>query len=127
VQVGVPHDDTNFENRQPRSSPPPIVVVVVKNAGIDTIRILMPWAAGAEPDDGTFNWGADFVPPKFYSLPSSAGGHAGVPITQAEQLYAAMAANGDGNKKMWATEYGRPSSALSEASRAAFVGDFLRT
>jgi VCBS repeat-containing protein len=66
--------------------------------------------------------------PYFYSIPFSAGeGHAGVPITQAEQLYAVMVANGDGNKKIWATEYGQPSSVVSEANQAAFVGDFLRT
>jgi YVTN family beta-propeller protein/VCBS repeat-containing protein len=66
--------------------------------------------------------------PYFYSLPFSQGeGHAGVPITQAEQLYAVMVANGDGEKKIWATEYGEPSSVASEAGEAAFIGDFLRT
>lgn len=66
--------------------------------------------------------------PYLYSLPFSGGeGHAGVPITQAEQLHALMVANGDGNKKIWATEYGQPSSEVSEANQAAFIGDFLRT
>lgn len=66
--------------------------------------------------------------PYLYSLPFSAGeGHAGVPITQAEQLHALMVANGDGNKKIWATEYGQPSSEFSEANQAAYIGDFLRT
>ncbi|OBF41815.1 hypothetical protein A5724_04720 [Mycobacterium sp. ACS1612] len=66
--------------------------------------------------------------PYLYSLPFSAGeGHAGVPITQAQQMYAVMVANGDGNKKIWVTEYGQPSSEVSEANQAAFVGDFLRT
>ncbi|MFG1931307.1 Ig-like domain-containing protein [Mycobacterium sp. NPDC048908] len=66
--------------------------------------------------------------PYLYSIPFSAGeGHAGVPITQAEQMYAVMVANGDGNKKIWVTEYGQPSSVVSEANQAAFVGDFLRT
>jgi VCBS repeat-containing protein/YVTN family beta-propeller protein len=65
--------------------------------------------------------------PYLYSVPFSAGeGHAGVPITQAEQMYAVMVANGDGNKKIWATEYGEPSSEVSEATQAAYVGDFLR-
>jgi hypothetical protein len=66
--------------------------------------------------------------PYLYSVPFSAGeGHAGVPITQAEQLHALMVANGDGNKKIWATEYGQPSSEFSEANQAAYIGDFLRT
>lgn len=38
-----------------------------------------------------------------------------------------MVANGDGNRKIWATEYGQPSSAFSEANQAAYAGDFLRT
>jgi VCBS repeat-containing protein len=66
--------------------------------------------------------------PYLYSVPFSAGeGHAGVPITQAQQLHALMVANGDGNKKIWATEYGQPSSEVSEANQAAYIGDFLRT
>jgi large repetitive protein len=66
--------------------------------------------------------------PYLYSVSFSAGeGHAGVPITQAEQLHALMVANGDGNKKIWATEYGQPSSEFSEANQAAYIGDFLRT
>jgi VCBS repeat-containing protein len=66
--------------------------------------------------------------PYLYSVPFSGGeGHAGVPITQAEQLHALMVANGDGNKKIWATEYGQPSSEFSEANQAAYIGDFLRT
>ena len=66
--------------------------------------------------------------PYLYSLAFSAGeGHAGVPITLAEQIYAVMVANGDGNKKIWATEYGEPTSDVSEATQAAYIGDFLRT
>jgi hypothetical protein len=66
--------------------------------------------------------------PYLYTVPFSAGeGHAGVPITQAEQLHALMVANGDGHKKIWATEYGQPSSEFSEANQAAYIGDFLRT
>ncbi|MHA3020122.1 Ig-like domain-containing protein [Mycobacterium sp. BMJ-28] len=66
--------------------------------------------------------------PYLYSVLFSAGeGHAGVPLTQAEQLHAVMVANGDGTKKIWATEYGEPTSDVSEAVQAAYIGDFLRT
>ncbi|GAS95764.1 outer membrane adhesin like protein, precursor [Mycolicibacterium canariasense] len=66
--------------------------------------------------------------PYLYSVLFSAGeGHAGVPFTQAQQLHAVMAANGDGNKKIWATEYGEPTSDVSEEVQAAYIGDFLRT
>ncbi len=65
--------------------------------------------------------------PYHYGVPFSAGeGHAGVPLTQAQQLYAVMVANGDANLKIWATEYGQPVSEGGEATQAAFVGDFLR-
>ncbi|HET6735857.1 MAG TPA: hypothetical protein VFH65_24625, partial [Mycobacterium sp.] len=66
--------------------------------------------------------------PYLYSVPFSAGeGHAGVPITQAEQLHALMVANGDGNKKIWATEYGQPTSSVDETTQADYIRDFLTT
>lgn len=66
--------------------------------------------------------------PYQYAVEFSAGaGHAGVPITMAEQMYAVMVANGDGNKKIWVTEYGEPTSVVSDAGQAAYIGDFLRT
>jgi VCBS repeat-containing protein/YVTN family beta-propeller protein len=66
--------------------------------------------------------------PYQYATEFSAGeGHAGMPITMAEQMYAVMVANGDGNKKIWVTEYGEPSSAVGEDEQAAYIADFLRT
>lgn len=65
--------------------------------------------------------------PYLYSKPFSVQqGHAGVPFTQAQQLHEVMVANGDGHKKIWATEYGQPASEGGEAVQAAYVGDFLR-
>ncbi|SEH59900.1 VCBS repeat-containing protein/40-residue YVTN family beta-propeller repeat-containing protein [Mycolicibacterium rutilum] len=49
------------------------------------------------------------------------------PIWQLNEIYKLMVANGDGNKKIWATEYGQPSHLVSEESQAAFIADFLRT
>ncbi|MGV0851335.1 Ig-like domain-containing protein [Mycolicibacterium phlei] len=49
------------------------------------------------------------------------------PRWQLNQIYALMVANGDGNKKIWATEYGQPSHLVSEQSQADFIADFLRT
>jgi hypothetical protein len=37
-----------------------------------------------------------------------------------------MVANGDGNKKIWATEYGQPSAYAGDATQAAYLGNFLR-
>ena len=65
--------------------------------------------------------------PYAYSLAFSQGeDKPATPISQAEQIYAIMVANGDGNKKIWATEYGQPASQVSEANQAAYIGDFLR-
>lgn len=65
--------------------------------------------------------------PYLYSKPFSVQqGHAGVPFTQAQQLHEVMVANGDGHKKIWATEYGQPASEGGETVQAAYVGDFLR-
>jgi YVTN family beta-propeller protein/VCBS repeat-containing protein len=49
------------------------------------------------------------------------------PLNQVKKIYNLMVANGDGNKKIWATEYGQPSSVVSEADEASYLGDFLRT
>ena len=38
-----------------------------------------------------------------------------------------MAAYGDGNKKIWATEYGMPSVLVTEQGQADFIDDFLTT
>lgn len=49
------------------------------------------------------------------------------PIWQLNEIYKLMVANGDGNKKIWATEYGQPSHLVSEESQAVFIADFLQT
>ena len=36
-----------------------------------------------------------------------------------------MVANGDGARQVWATEYGLPTSSVSEAQQAAFIHDFV--
>jgi hypothetical protein len=48
------------------------------------------------------------------------------PLTLITEIHDVMVANGDGNKKIWATEYGEP-SLYTEATQAAFIDDFLRT
>ncbi|WP_237569985.1 Ig-like domain-containing protein [Mycolicibacterium lacusdiani] len=65
--------------------------------------------------------------PYQYTTPFSQGGYMfESPISQANRIYALMVANGDGHKKIWATEYGQPSSEASDANQAAYIGDFLR-
>jgi len=64
--------------------------------------------------------------PYHYNLKFSAG--AGVPnspLSQTDGIHQAMAANGDGGKKIWATEYGEPNSAVDEATQADYIRDFL--
>ncbi|MFC7673140.1 Ig-like domain-containing protein [Mycolicibacterium sp. GCM10028919] len=65
--------------------------------------------------------------PYQYTTPFSQGGYMfESPLSQANRIYALMVANGDGHKKIWATEYGQPSSEASDANQAAYIGDFLR-
>ncbi|MCT7656845.1 Ig-like domain-containing protein [Mycobacterium deserti] len=81
------------------------------------------YAAGAA---GYFD--ALSVHPYLYSLQFSDGTNVqNSPMDQVQDIYALMVANGDGNKKIWATEYGQPSHLVSEASQTEFIGDFLRT
>ena len=66
--------------------------------------------------------------PYHFSLPFSAGGeYYEAPLTQAQRIHDLMALAGDGNKKIWATEYGEPSAVGGEDQQAAYLGDFLRT
>ncbi|MDT5018251.1 MAG: hypothetical protein QOD39_4411, partial [Mycobacterium sp.] len=61
---------------------------------------------------------------KMFSTPST---NPAAPKNQAASLHNLMVANGDGSKKIWATEYGQPAGIVSEQSQADYIGDFLRT
>ncbi|BBY32435.1 hypothetical protein BST33_07530 [Mycolicibacter minnesotensis] len=67
--------------------------------------------------------------PYHYTLPFSAGlGLTNSPWEQVQALNAIMAANGDGDLKIWATEYGNattPVFGVSETVQANFLEDFL--
>lgn len=67
--------------------------------------------------------------PYHYTLPFSAGlGVTNSPWEQLQALNAIMAANGDGDLKIWATEYGNPTTpvfGVSETVQANFLEDFL--
>jgi hypothetical protein len=49
------------------------------------------------------------------------------PINQLSLIHQAMVANGDGDKLIWATEYGQPTSEGGEAKQAQFISNFLNT
>lgn len=67
--------------------------------------------------------------PYHYTLPFSAGaGTANTPLDQVRKLYELMVANGDGDKQIWATEYGTattPGWGVTQAEQAALLRDFL--
>lgn len=67
--------------------------------------------------------------PYHYTLPFSQGaGVADSPMQQVLALRALMEANGDGDLKLWATEYGSPTTpffGVSEEQQAAFMKDFI--
>jgi hypothetical protein len=47
------------------------------------------------------------------------------PMNQVMAMRQIMLANGDGAKKIWASEYGVPMTAANEATQAAFIGDLM--
>lgn len=64
--------------------------------------------------------------PYQYTTKFSAGGyHPDGPINQVAGIREQMVANGDGAKKIWATEYGEPSSVVGERTQAEYVDDML--
>jgi hypothetical protein len=90
---------------------------------IDSVRFLTEmYEAGAA---GYFD--ALSFHPYSMSLFSDGQSVAGSPLVMANQMHDVMAAYGDGNKKIWATEYGMPSVLVSEAGQASYVEDFLTT
>lgn len=68
-----------------------------------------------------------YHPYHYYVKFSQGGGMPSSPLTLANQIHDVMVEYGDGNKKIWATEYGEPSSLAGEAGQAAFIDDFLST
>lgn len=82
------------------------------------------YAAGAQ---GYFD--ALSYHPYQYQVPFGQGTPYGPasPINQLTAMHQTMVANGDGAKQIWATEYGEPTSVVSEATQASFISNFLNT
>ena len=61
--------------------------------------------------------------PYQYQVPFGQGRPYGAasPINQLDLMHQEMVANGDGSKQIWATEYGEPTSVVSEATQASFI------
>ncbi|WP_415976090.1 cellulase family glycosylhydrolase [Rhodococcus sp. 077-4] len=80
------------------------------------------YAAGAA---GSFD--ALSYHPYQYSLKFSEGPYVDhSPARQLMDMRAAMVANGDGSKKIWATEYGVPTSVVSGDQQNAMITDFVQ-
>lgn len=79
------------------------------------------YAAGAKGYFDAFSFH-----PYHYSLMFSDGVTvANSPVQQLIQIHLIMVANGDGNKRIWSTEYGQPASSGGEAQQNAYVTDIL--
>lgn len=63
--------------------------------------------------------------PYHYTTPFSQGTDPDSPRIQVAAIRALMIANGDGARQVWATEYGLPTSSVSEAQQAAYIHDFV--
>jgi VCBS repeat-containing protein len=98
-------------------------VLTFGNLTIDPVTYLQEmYADGAQ---GYFD--AVAFHPYNYNAEFSSGTYSTSPIKEVEAMYALMVANGDGAKEIWATEYGEPSSIVSEQSQANYIDDFLTT
>lgn len=63
--------------------------------------------------------------PYHYTTPFSQGTDPDSPLEQVADIRALMVANDDGARQVWATEYGLPTSSVSEAQQAAYIHDFV--
>ena len=81
------------------------------------------YAAGAA---GYFD-ALSFHPYNYTSMFSEGTAFANSAIKQLTELRQIMDANGDSDLLVWVTEYGQPSSQVSEANQAAYIADFLTT
>jgi len=102
------------------------VIAAAPDSGTDAVNsvrfVREMYAAGAA---GYFD-ALSYHPYHYYVKFSQGGPYPTSPLTMAYQMHDVMVANGDGNKKIWATEYGEPSKLGSEAIQAAYINDFLR-
>jgi VCBS repeat-containing protein len=90
---------------------------------IDAVRFIRDmYASGAAG-----NFDALAFHPYHYSSPFSVSDPEQIyPRAEADQIHQLMVANGDGEKLIWATEYGQPVAVGGEARQAEFLADFLR-
>ncbi|MGK2867783.1 MAG: cellulase family glycosylhydrolase [Mycobacterium sp.] len=68
-----------------------------------------------------------FHPYNYTSTLSAGTTFANSAIKQLTELRELMNANGDAEKLIWVTEYGQPSTQVSEENQAAYIADFLAT
>lgn len=79
------------------------------------------YAAGAKDSFDALS----YHPYHYWTAFSEGGDVTDSPINQMTAIYALMVANGDGDLKIWATEYGLPTGQLSEAQQAAYIADLI--
>lgn len=63
--------------------------------------------------------------PYQYTMKFTEMWHPDAPLNQLAGIRQAMIANGDARKRVWATEYGEPSSVVGEAAQAEYLEDML--
>ena len=81
------------------------------------------YAAGAK---GSMD-AVSFHPYQYSTKFSQGGGLGNSPINQLGAMRQTMVNNGDGGKRIWATEYGEPTSVVDEQGQADYLSDFLTT
>ena len=81
------------------------------------------YAAGAA---GSFD-ALSFHPYQYSTKFSQGASLANSPLNQVTSMRNLMVSNGDGAKKIWATEYGLPTNQVSAAQQSDYISDFLST
>ncbi|MGZ8178111.1 cellulase family glycosylhydrolase [Williamsia sp. SKLECPSW1] len=81
------------------------------------------YAAGAK---GSFT-ALSFHPYQYSTKFSQGASLANSPLNQVTAIRNLMVSNGDGTKKIWATEYGLPTNQVSAAQQSDYIDDFLST
>jgi hypothetical protein len=79
------------------------------------------YAAGGEPYFDALS----FHPYQYTTQFSQGGYFPDSPINQLAAMHSVMVANGDGDKLIWASEYGEPSNVAGEDNQAAYLQDMV--
>jgi len=97
-------------------------IVDLDNVAMDAVKFVRGmYAAGAK----NYFDALGYHPYQYTTKFSERDHHRDSPANQLDAIQHEMQLNGDGAKKIWATEYGQPASVAGEQGQAAYLADML--